>query len=349
VKSFLNQLFKKPATAPAQAIVLMYHRIGEATSDVWDITVSPANFEAQLNYLKKTGRLIALPELVAGIHKKYIKPNSIALTFDDGYLNNFLTAKPLLEHYQIPATFFVSSVNLGQEKEFWWDELEHLFLFAEQLPPRLSLKIESTLLKYDLNREAQLTAEIKQKHQTWKAFEQEPPTSRTKIFLEVWQHLQPLPHAAQQEQLQKIRDWAGVKPSNREGYQCMSVPQLQELANSKLCSIGVHTVHHPALAAHPKAYQLGELQENRQFLEEVIGAEVNLLAYPYGSFNEDTFYAAADLHFYAGFTTQAKPVVLDDHPYRLGRFQVKNSNRKDFAAQFLKWEANAAENNNNGT
>ena len=319
-------------------MVLMYHRIGEAVSDVWDITVSPENFEAHLQYLKKTGRVVALPELVAGIHQKQLPPNSIAVTFDDGYLNNFLTAKPLLEHYQIPATFFISSVNLGQDVEFWWDELEHLFLFEEYLPPHLTLNIGSTVLDYNLQAEANLSAEIKQKHQSWKALEQEPPTSRSRAFLDIWRHLQPLLPEGQQEQIKKIRNWAGVKPFNREGYQCMSVSQLQELAASKYCSIGVHTVNHPALAAHDKAFQLGELKENQEFLKKVTGTEVNLLAYPYGSHNEDTFYAAADLHFHAGFTTQPKPVELADHLYRLGRYQVKNISSSDFSSQILAWQ-----------
>jgi len=339
LKTFFQQLFKQPSTP--QATVLMYHRIGEAVSDVWDITVSAQNFEEQLQVLKKTNRVIPLPELVAGIHKKSIKPYSIALTFDDGYLDNYLTAKPLLEYYQIPATFFITSVNLGQPREFWWDELEHLFLFAVQLPPRISLRIKSKLVEYDLSKEAFLKEEQKQKHQAWKAFVQEPPTIRAQIFLEVWRQLQPIPYAEQQVQLQIIRHWSGTETEVREDYKSMSVRQLQELAQSSFCTIGAHTVNHAALAAHSRAYQTEELQENKRFLEEITGQEVNHLAYPYGNYNEDTFYAAADLHFYTGFTTEAKTIKPDQHPYGLGRFQVKNLNGTDFQDQLSKWENNS--------
>jgi len=336
LKTFFRQLFK-PSSNP-QAMVLMYHRIGEAISDVWDITVSVSYFEEQLQVLKKSGRVVSLPELVAGMHKKTIKPHSIALTFDDGYIDNFLTAKPLLEYYQIPATFFITSVNLGKHREFWWDELEHLFLFSQQLPAFFFLKIQDTLLEYDLSGEAVLKEEQKQKHRAWKAFVQEPPTIRAQLFLAVWQCIRPLPDAAQQAELQKIWDWAGVQPEVREAYKSMSVPQLQELAHSCFCTIGAHTMHHAALAAHSQLFQTEELKENRRFLEEVTGKEVNLLAYPYGNYNEDTFYAAAALNFYAGFTTEARTINPDLHPYGLGRFQVKNLTGADFRDQLSKWE-----------
>ena len=339
MKTFFRQLFNRSSIP--QATVLMYHRIGEAVSDVWDIAVSASNFEEQLQVLKSTGRVISLPELVAGMHQKNMKPNRIALTFDDGYVDNFLTAKPLLEHYQIPATFFITSVNLGQHQEFWWDELEHLFLFTEQLPAYFSLKIQDTLLEYNLSGEAFLQEEQKRKHRKWKAFVQEPPTVRAQLFLDVWCHLRPLPAAEQQAQLQKIRDWLGVKPEVRAAYKSMTIKQLQELAQSDFCTIGAHTHNHAALAAHNRAYQTSELLENQRFLKETTGQEVNLLAYPYGNYNEDTFYAAADLHFYAGFTTEAQTVKPDLHPYGLGRFQVKNMNGAEFQNQLLTWESNS--------
>ena len=120
----------------------------------------------------------------------------------------------------------------------------------------------------------------------------------------------------------------------------MSVRQLQELAQSSFCTIGAHTVNHAALAAHSRAYQTDELQENKRFLEEITGQKVNHLACPYGNYNEDTFYAAADLHFYAGFTTETKTIKPNQHPYGLGRFQVKNLNGTDFQDQLSKWENN---------
>jgi peptidoglycan/xylan/chitin deacetylase (PgdA/CDA1 family) len=50
----------------------------------------------------------------------------VILTFDDGYADNLLVAKPHLEAYDVPATVFVSSGFLGGGREFWWDRLERV-------------------------------------------------------------------------------------------------------------------------------------------------------------------------------------------------------------------------------
>jgi peptidoglycan/xylan/chitin deacetylase (PgdA/CDA1 family) len=50
------------------------------------------------------------------------------ITFDDGYVDNFLFALPLLEKYKVPATIFVTTDYIGKDRELWWDELEKKFL-----------------------------------------------------------------------------------------------------------------------------------------------------------------------------------------------------------------------------
>jgi peptidoglycan/xylan/chitin deacetylase (PgdA/CDA1 family) len=61
----------------------------------------------------------------------------VVVTFDDGYADNLYEAKPLLEHYGIPGTFFVVTGYLAQQAEraheFWWDELERVVMQPEHV------------------------------------------------------------------------------------------------------------------------------------------------------------------------------------------------------------------------
>ena len=166
-----------------QALVLMYHRVAEAKSDIWDITVSPTNFELQLKKLHRSGNVISLAEMAENMQKNRVKKNSIAITFDDGYADNFAIAKPLLEKYNLPATFFITTANIGKKAEFWWDELENAILFSPKLPAVYSGKINGEALRFDLQEETELTPELRKTNQNWKACEETPPNIRCVMFL----------------------------------------------------------------------------------------------------------------------------------------------------------------------
>jgi peptidoglycan/xylan/chitin deacetylase (PgdA/CDA1 family) len=124
-----------------KALVLMYHRVAEPATDVWDLAVSPTNFEQQLRVLQRSGLVVPAEELVSRLASKTLRRRSIVITFDDGYCDNYLAAKSLLEQYKLPATFFIATGNLGQASEFWWDELEDIFLLTEHLPAAFDLAI----------------------------------------------------------------------------------------------------------------------------------------------------------------------------------------------------------------
>jgi peptidoglycan/xylan/chitin deacetylase (PgdA/CDA1 family) len=75
--------------------ILMYHRIGDAPDDFW--TVSPSDFEAQLQYLKMQGYESILPRDLADGNELPAKP--VIITFDDGYLSLKTHVEPVLEKY----------------------------------------------------------------------------------------------------------------------------------------------------------------------------------------------------------------------------------------------------------
>ncbi|WP_157593165.1 polysaccharide deacetylase family protein [Rufibacter tibetensis] len=313
----------------------MYHRIATPESDIWDIAVSPSNFEQQLTFLKRHFNVIPLSELAEVVARKKIKRKTVSITFDDGYVDNYVTAKPLLEKYGLPATFFIASGNIGQETPFWWDELEQLILFAEMLPQVFSLPFYENGGKTDLKEESFLSPELRLKHTTWKACEVEPPTLRAHLYYSLWQQLKPLPYQEQQARMKLIREWAGHVVTHPE-LKSMSVDQLKNLG-SNLLEIGTHTVTHPALAFHDVAFQKQEIFENRKCLQEITGQEANLIAYPYGNYNEDTLNSVASLNFKAAFTTEERPINKQAHQYRLGRYQVKNLPFHESSSIFNQW------------
>jgi len=117
--------FARPITVPAsmpapdavqraaQVPILMYHYISDpppgSDSLRYGLSVTPANFDAQLGYLKQAGyRAITLYDLHDFLTQgKPLPDKPIILTFDDGYVDAYTHALPILQQHGLVGTFFV--------------------------------------------------------------------------------------------------------------------------------------------------------------------------------------------------------------------------------------------------
>lgn len=103
-------------------MILMYHHIApsENMPDVrvplegWNFNHSPEAFECQLATLKKRGyRYVSLDEMVEEIQKHGSdSAKTVAVTFDDGWVDNFTHALPILKALSVPATFFCTTDHI---------------------------------------------------------------------------------------------------------------------------------------------------------------------------------------------------------------------------------------------
>ncbi len=149
--------------------------------------------------------------------------------------------------------------------------------------------------------------------------------------------LKPLRDDEQQNYLNVIRKWVGVSAAKREEFQCMSAVDLQQLAAHELFQVGAHTTSHVALGFQDKNFQKKEILDNKLFLESLIHKKVDLLAYPYGNYNNETLTAARKAGMRGAFTTEEGILENTTNPYRIKRFQVKNQNGIEFKNNLDKW------------
>ena len=91
--------------------VLMYHHVSPSPGLV---TVSPATFRAHMEWLSRNGwRTLGARELEAFFQGQPLPKKSVVITFDDGYLDNFVYAHPILAEFQLKAMLFVVTGWLG--------------------------------------------------------------------------------------------------------------------------------------------------------------------------------------------------------------------------------------------
>ncbi len=105
--------------------ILCYHRFGGASNKM---SVSPANFAAQLDWLARNDyRVIRLSQLLGFLQGREALPKrSVVITMDDGYESVHRYALPLLRKHGFPATLFVYSDFIGAGDGLSWAQLNEL-------------------------------------------------------------------------------------------------------------------------------------------------------------------------------------------------------------------------------
>ena len=117
---------------PPQLAIYNFHRVRSKDSEVIPFDdliygISEENFEAILISLKKWADPIGEIELLQHVQKiKTINKNCFAVTFDDGYVDFYTRAWPILKKHNIPAFLFVPTEAIEQRKLGWWDRIAYI-------------------------------------------------------------------------------------------------------------------------------------------------------------------------------------------------------------------------------
>ena len=292
-------------------IILMYHRVANLPSDPLSLAVSIEHFAQQLDYVAGTCQPVRLSDLFVMLQQGTLPKRAVAITFDDGYCDNYQNAYPLLVSRRIPATIFVTSDQIGSNQEFWWDDLERILLLSPRLPSRLRLPIRSQELEWQL-----ITAE-----------------DRQGAYNTLHRALKPLSPDERQGILQQLTRWADLSTKGRAGYRALTRTELAEIAGCGLIEIGGHTRNHPQLAALTVDEQQAEISGGKQRLEALTGGSIEVFAYPYGQaidFTEDTVAVVRRAGFRAALTTIHGYVEPDDNIFRLRRCAVHDWDSNPF-------------------
>ena len=319
-----------------KGLILMYHSINEWSSDPWSLSVTPSHFAEHLEVLQKYGRPMQLQQFIRK-HRFGITPrNVVVVTLDDGYADNLINAKPLLEHYNIPATVFLTTGYIGSQREFWWDELDRLFLQPGKLPEVLCLKINGSSYEWKLDNGGYYSEEEYRHNRNQRAWHGELG-SRHNLYYSIWQLLRSLPYDQQRKTLDEIMTWACVQPVARSTHRPLTLEEVFELAQGDLIEVGSHTVTHPFLSLHTVASQQNEIQKSKDKLEDILGRPVTSFAYPHGDYAEGATALVRQVGFACACSTSANIVWWHTDRFQLPRVQVEDWDGEEFANRLSRW------------
>lgn len=319
--------------------ILMYHSIGEGEMDPWRMQVTSGHFEEHLQVIKRIARPVSMTELVSMHREGRIQPNSLAITFDDGYANNSTKAKPLLEKTDLPATVYAVPGFIRGGKPFWWNQLEQIVLKPGKLPREIQLTLGGKDFRWRLGEAAEYSgdqARADRNRHPWGA----DPGTRLGFYFSLWNALFKEHPSRHRQLIEEIRQWAGIPELDQpEDHRPMSPAQLADLAKGGLIEVGGHTANHTNLAALSLELQEREILEGKQDLEAITGRPVGGFAYPFGQYTQDTVALLAQKGFQHACTIQQESLWSGNSLLELPRWEVRDCDGEAFERNLTRWLA----------
>lgn len=293
---------------PGALVVLMYHRVLPQDSPARrteqpGMYVSPETFDLHLTELQRRFELVHLEEWLQRAKRGATLPRlACAITFDDGWRDNYEFALPVLVRHAAPATIFLVSSYIGTAYRFWPNRLMTLLRksFAEPgsvtFPESLS-RIVSPVLAAAASREELRAEDIDAVVQRAKDWDEE-------------------------EIRGLVETAAGSCGDHGDAGEILDREQVTKMGATGLVRFGSHTATHFRMGGRvsPQVLQR-EIVGSRKALQDLSGQAIELFCYP----NGETSPEANDLvrrHYLGAVTTRTGWHDSSGDPYLIRRIGV---------------------------
>jgi peptidoglycan/xylan/chitin deacetylase (PgdA/CDA1 family) len=275
--------------------ILVYHRVND-DHDRYFSGMPLKVFRKQMEYLADNFNVCSLEEAVERMTRKDIPDNTVVITFDDGYRDNYLSAFPILKELSIPATIFLATDAIGSQRILWHDRV-----FSAFRRTRVAVLdgFGNYSQRYPLSTvEEKLFAQGAFLKFLWSLDDHE------KTF---WIDflVEKLEVTDRKEMPGLMLSWEEVKIMHESGI-----------------SFGSHTVTHPILSKLSVDRARQEIQESKTVIEQKLRTPIRTFAYPNGrkdDFNESIKNLLKDAGYACALTTKFGTNESDEDLFELRR------------------------------
>jgi peptidoglycan/xylan/chitin deacetylase (PgdA/CDA1 family) len=324
-KSLFSPLRRVASLVGSPAVVLLYHRVLDLSLDPQELAVRPDYFNEHMAILKADYHPLTAEEFADYLKRRRKFPKrAVLVTFDDGYVDNYTNALPVLESQQLQALFFITTSFLDTGRELWWDDLERILLGTKMKPHALALHIESEKYRYD--------------------------TSQEKTLWEIYYQLQERLRLSHPDTIasvvKQLQIWAALPEEGRPQNRLMRFEELARMAASPYVEIGAHTHRHPALGVLDYEQQKQEVRQSLDILQSRLQDKIRYFSYPYGArkilgskryYNQDSLRVVKELGFELAFANYFGQVHRWTNPYAVPRMLVRNWSPDEFQQRMRKF------------
>lgn len=300
-----------------RAVILLYHRVVNAHASLIDyapsgMTVARDDFDRQMSYVKRHYAVVHLSELIDNIEaRRPLRDAMCAITFDDGWRDNYNHALPILRHHAIPATVFLTANFITGGKWFWEERLKYLLahFYQRRREPGVD---ETTRAALDAALDELGLGDVLCLH-----------ASRLPAYLTVTVN-QARTADRWRERLMSCLEELLSRPGLGEPRRFLNWEEIEQMAGSDI-QFGAHTLTHLNFERCSLQEADEELREGKLALERQLRRPASLFAYPYGK-NTDEVRALVPAAGYRCACT-IRPGLVDaaDDLFRLNRIDIHSS------------------------
>ena len=228
--------------------------------------VTPESFRLHINILKKHFNIIKLSDWIElRLEGKELPKKACAITFDDGWLDNFEFAFPILKELNVPATIFLVSGMIGTNEKFWPERLA-----------RIIMTIASNYPQYWTHPEL----EWLQSPAGGYCFSETPPTQNN--LSDMIASAKSYSDQEIHDRLDRLESTLQLEPSD-DAPSLLNWQQITEMVNSNLVEVGSHTCRHVRLNDFTRTDLInGEIINSKKEIEKKLGRPVKTFCFPNG-------------------------------------------------------------------
>ncbi|MDJ0614629.1 MAG: polysaccharide deacetylase family protein [Rhizobiaceae bacterium] len=313
-KAVLNALYYSglqamlnPLLAGKGAVLMLHHVRNEELTEFspnYHLSVSPSFLDKLLAALAPYYDFVSMDEVHARLVDKTDKRAKpfLAVTLDDGYIDNLESAVPIFRKHNAPYTIYVAPGMAAGKVPIWWEDVE----ICIRMRDRVVLDLPSGTREFD-------TSSSDLKNQSFREI-------MSILFDEVDEH-------QARDIVTQLSKNAGHDPIAHLKASVADMDAIERANRDPLCTIGAHTMSHFVLSKLDEDTLKQELEHSKQLLEEKLGQEIVHLAYPYGSEQAASlreFKMARNLGFNTAVTTRHGVVYSEcaQHIHALPRVSV---------------------------
>jgi peptidoglycan/xylan/chitin deacetylase (PgdA/CDA1 family) len=269
----------------------LFHRVSNVYSN-WAPSLSEKMFEKCIRYISRNHTVFTVEDLLLNNEFKDNEKKIACISFDDGFKDNIEIAAPILQKYNIKASFYITTDSIDKGIPTW----THILPFLFETTNKTKLRLQSDTLPESLKEQSFGSA-----------------SDRILFGKALYNAIFHIPF----EETRKIMEQVGDQfddtqlPENL----MMNWNDILHLINQGH-RIGSHTSSHPILTRFQDKRNLkSELIDSKEKIESKCNISVNSISYPNGAYNEEIKRLARDCGYTLGLAVNQKFCYSDELDY----------------------------------